>query len=58
MTDKAANLLSPAQRETLRRAMNDAVYYRDPPVQSLSACPMGYASHALRRSLVPRHTAN
>jgi hypothetical protein len=41
MTDKAANLLSPAQRETLRHAMKDAVYYRDPPVECAECPPDG-----------------
>jgi hypothetical protein len=31
MPDRVASLLSSAQREVLRQALADAVYYRDPP---------------------------
>jgi hypothetical protein len=30
--------VAPAQRETLRQALADAVYYRDPPL-NCAACP-------------------
>jgi hypothetical protein len=32
MPDRLASLVSAAQRELLRQALADAVYYRDPPV--------------------------
>jgi hypothetical protein len=37
MSDRLASLVSSAQRELLRQALADAVYYRDPPVEC-SAC--------------------
>jgi hypothetical protein len=37
MSDRPASLVSSAQRELLRQALADAVYYRDPPVEC-SAC--------------------
>jgi hypothetical protein len=37
MSDCLASPVSPAQRELLRQALADAVYYRDPPVEC-SAC--------------------
>jgi hypothetical protein len=37
MPDRFASLARPEQREVLRQALEDAVYYRDPPVEC-SAC--------------------
>ena len=37
MPDRLASLVSPAQREVLRQALADAVFYRDPPLVC-SAC--------------------
>jgi len=36
MPDRLASLVSPAQRELLRQALADAVFYRDPPLECVA----------------------
>lgn len=38
MSNAPATLVAPEQRETLRHALEDAVLYRDPPLDC-AACP-------------------
>jgi hypothetical protein len=41
MADSLAPLILPEQREVLRQALADAVYYRDPPVRCSSCDAQG-----------------
>ena len=41
MTSPATTALAPAQRDVLRQALADAVYYRDPPLRCLDCEALG-----------------
>jgi hypothetical protein len=41
MTSPAATALPPAQRDVLRQALADAVYYRDPPLHCADCEALG-----------------
>jgi hypothetical protein len=40
MTDRPVPPVAPGQREVLRQALADAVYYRDPPAQCAACAAM------------------